>query len=56
MRNKPVVRVKVIVDGEEAWRVEVQGKQLDIPPLPTTVGSLGRSLMELLGFSRRSWF
>lgn len=51
--NQPVVRVRVIIDGVEAWAVDVQGKALEIPPPPSTVGSLGKSLMELLGFKVR---
>ncbi|KAL8286840.1 hypothetical protein RQP46_003846 [Phenoliferia psychrophenolica] len=54
--NQPVVRVRVVIDGEEAWAVDVQGKQLEIPPPPKGIGSLGKSLMELLGFKKRSWF
>ncbi|KAM0754931.1 Metallo-dependent phosphatase [Meredithblackwellia eburnea MCA 4105] len=48
--NQPVVRVRVTIDGEEAWAVDVHGKQLDIPPPPKGIGSLGKSLLELLGF------
>ena len=56
--NKPVVRVKVYVDGEEAWRVDVLGKPLPRKLLlpPTAVGSLGKGLRELLTFLRRSFF
>ncbi|GAA5976523.1 hypothetical protein JCM10908_005530 [Rhodotorula pacifica] len=56
--NKPVVRVKVYVDGEEAWQVEVLGKPLPRKLLlpPTAVGSLGKGLRELLTFLRRSFF
>ncbi|ORY79287.1 PhoD-like phosphatase-domain-containing protein [Leucosporidium creatinivorum] len=48
--NEPVVRVKVWIDGVEAWQVEVRGKPLDIPAPPSAIGSLGKSLLELLGF------
>lgn len=44
------MKVQVIIDGELAWKVEVLGTPLVIPPPVTTVGSLGKSLMELLGF------
>lgn len=60
--NEPVVRVKVWIDGAEAWQVEVRGKPLDIPAPPSAIGSLGKSLLELLGFKvsfftliRRRW-
>lgn len=56
--NKPLVRVKLYVDGEEAWRVDVLGKPLARKlALPATaVGSLGKGLRELLSFLRRSFF
>ncbi|GAA6049009.1 hypothetical protein JCM3770_005437 [Rhodotorula araucariae] len=57
--NKPVVRVRVWIDGDEAWAVDVLGQ-----PLPRragavvegAVGSLGKGLRELLTFLRRSWW
>jgi len=58
--NKPVVRVRVWIDGAEAWHVDVLGQ-----PLPRrgagavvegAVGSLGKGLRELLTFLRRSWW
>ncbi|KAK4058377.1 hypothetical protein OIO90_000535 [Microbotryomycetes sp. JL221] len=55
-RNEPVVRVKVWIDGQEAWQVQVQGKPVvEFKPL-SAVGNLGKSLSELLGFLRRKWF
>lgn len=50
--NEPVVRVKVWIDGAEspAWSVEVRGKPIDVPRPPSAIGSLGKSLLELLGF------
>ncbi|KAK4704478.1 alkaline phosphatase D, partial [Phenoliferia sp. Uapishka_3] len=54
--NEPVVRVRVVIDGEEAWTVEIRGAALEVPPPPKGIGSLGKSLMELLGFKKRSWF
>ncbi|CEQ42243.1 SPOSA6832_04021 [Sporobolomyces salmonicolor] len=58
--NKPVVRVKVYIDAEDAesaptWEVEplalggAKAKE-------SAVGGLGKSLAELLSFLRRSWF
>ncbi|KAI5479069.1 alkaline phosphatase D [Pseudohyphozyma bogoriensis] len=54
--NKPVVHVRVIIDGEEAWKVDVLGQPIKLPPPPMTVGHLGKSLAELLAFLKRSWF
>lgn len=54
--GKPVVNVRVMIDGEEAWKLEIQGKPLATPPPPQGVGALGKSLLELLGFKRRTWF
>lgn len=58
--NKPVVRVKVWIDGAEAWHVDVLGQPI-LRPGPLTVvdgavGSLGKGLRELLTFLRRSWW
>lgn len=48
--NEPVVRVQVWIDGQEAWKVEVRGKPLEVEAPPSAIGSLGKSLLELLGF------
>ena len=34
----------------------MQGRPLVPPPPPKGVGALGKSLFELLGFKKRSWF
>lgn len=53
----PVVRVKVVIDGEEAWRMNIVGKPLERPTvMNTSLGHLGKSLRELLGFQVRKWF
>ncbi|GAA5962459.1 hypothetical protein JCM21900_006400 [Sporobolomyces salmonicolor] len=62
--NKPVVRVKVYIDAEDAesaptWEVEVRGQPLALggaKAKESAVGGLGKSLAELLSFLRRSWF
>lgn len=65
--NKPVVRVKVYIDGDEAWSVDVLGQPLPralgrrgADAVEGAVGSLGKGLRELVEWSRawvrRSWF
>ncbi|BGO98057.1 hypothetical protein NBRC10513v2_002058 [Rhodotorula toruloides] len=65
--NKPVVRVKVYIDGDEAWSVDVLGQPLPralgrrgADAVEGAVGSLGKGLKELVEWSRawvrRSWF
>lgn len=58
--NKPVVRVRVWIDGAEAWHVDVLGQPIARPGALTivdgAVGSLGKGLRELLTFLRRSWW
>lgn len=60
--DKPVVRVKLYVDGEVAWKVDVLGKpihlekQLLLEEEATGVGALNKSWRELLSFIRRSFF
>lgn len=46
-----MVRVSVVIDGKEAWKLEIQGKPIRAPVL--TVGGLAKSLFELLGFKVR---
>lgn len=48
--NKPLVNVKVIIDGVEAWNVTILGSPLKVPAINTGLGGLGLSLLELLGF------
>ncbi|SCV67741.1 BQ2448_5352 [Microbotryum intermedium] len=55
--NQPVVRVQVHIDGQVAWQVEVRGVPIRSPTVvPMAIGSLGKSLLELLGFKKRNWF
>ncbi|GJN87143.1 hypothetical protein Rhopal_000088-T1 [Rhodotorula paludigena] len=60
--NRPVVRVRVYVDGAEAWHLDVLGQPLPralgrgIPVVEDAVGQLGKGLRELLAFIRRSWW
>lgn len=56
LQRRWLIVIAVLIDGKEAWRVDVHGKQLDIPPPSKALGSLGKSLMELLGFKTRKWF
>ncbi|PWN50399.1 hypothetical protein IE53DRAFT_97589 [Violaceomyces palustris] len=51
---RPVVRVSVQVDGKEAWKVEVKGKPVKKPE--SAVGSIAKTLFELLGLKPRKWF
>ncbi|EPQ25985.1 uncharacterized protein PFL1_06440 [Pseudozyma flocculosa PF-1] len=51
---KPVVRVSVQVDGKEAWQVSLLGKP--VRRAENVVGSIAKSLLELLGFKPRRWF
>lgn len=44
------MKVQVVIDSELAWKVDVFGTPLVIPPAFATVGSLGKSLMKLSGF------
>ncbi|GAA5994064.1 hypothetical protein JCM11641_005961 [Rhodosporidiobolus odoratus] len=58
VHNKPVVYVKVYIDGQEAWEVDVLGKpvhQLQVVE-ELGVGGLAKGWRELLSFIRRSWF
>ncbi|KAN0061175.1 hypothetical protein ACQY0O_006910 [Thecaphora frezii] len=50
----PVVRVSVQVDGKEAWKVSLFGKP--VRRAENVVGSIAKSLLELLGFKPRRWF
>lgn len=52
--HAPVVRVSVQIDGKEAWRVAVMGRPVSRPR--GALGSLAKSLVELLGFRPRRWF
>ncbi|SGY16853.1 BQ5605_C012g07010 [Microbotryum silenes-dioicae] len=55
--NQPLVRVQVYIDGQVAWQVEVRGVPIRSPMVvPRAIGSLGKSLLELLGFKKRKWF
>ena len=51
---EPVLRVNVMVDGKEAWRLTVMGRSVRRPQ--GALGSLAKSLMELLGFRNLRWF
>lgn len=51
--SRPLVRVRVVIDGDEAWSLDVVGRPLTLPPVGNVVGGLGKSLMELLGFKVR---
>ncbi|GAA6000157.1 hypothetical protein JCM10207_007883 [Rhodosporidiobolus poonsookiae] len=61
--NKPVVLVKVHIDGKVAWQVEVRGKPIHTRRAArklledsTGIGQLAKGWQELLAFIRRSWF
>jgi alkaline phosphatase D len=59
--NEPVVRVNVWIDGasDPAWSVQVRGKPVEATTRPagggpaSAIGSLGKTLLELLGFKVR---
>lgn len=52
--QEPVVRTTVFVDGKEAWRLAVHGRP--VRRTQGALGSLAKSLMELLGFRNLRWF
>lgn len=52
--SEPVVRVHVFVDGNEAWQLSVLGQP--VHRTQGALGSLAKSLMELLGFKNLRWF
>ncbi|KDN50353.1 hypothetical protein K437DRAFT_64978 [Tilletiaria anomala UBC 951] len=52
---QPIVRATVMVDGKEAWRVDIVGKPVVSAP-KQAVGGLAKTLLELLGFKSRKWF
>jgi alkaline phosphatase D len=60
--DKPVVRVKLYVDGEESWKVDVLGKPIHLERAlleeeeATGLGALNKGWRELLSFIRRSFF
>lgn len=52
--SEPAVHATVMVDGKEAWRLTVMGRP--IRRSQGALGSLAKSLMELLGFRNLRWF
>lgn len=50
----PVVNVRVVIDGEVAWKVKIVGKQVREPP--QAIGGMAKSFLELLGFKKFKWF
>ena len=52
--SEPAVYATVMVDGKEAWRLTVMGRP--IRRSQGALGSLAKSLMELLGFRNLRWF
>lgn len=50
----PLVKVRVIIDGKEAWKVEVRGKSLR--PSRNAIGYMSQSFLELLHWRPRRWF
>ncbi|WFD41876.1 alkaline phosphatase [Malassezia psittaci] len=52
--SEPALHATVVIDGKEAWKVTVLGQPVHRPQ--GALGSLAKSLMELLGFRNLRWF
>ncbi|GAA5931760.1 hypothetical protein JCM10213_005849 [Rhodosporidiobolus nylandii] len=60
--NKPTVKVKVYIDGEVGWEVEVRGKPVHtqkkrlLAAEEAGLGALAMGWQQILTFLKRSWF
>lgn len=50
----PLVKVRVVVDGKEAWKVEIRGKP--VYQARNAIGDMAKSFLELLNWRPRRWF
>ncbi|MCO5590212.1 hypothetical protein L7F22_044181 [Adiantum nelumboides] len=50
----PIVHVKVIIDGDVAWKVSVHGTPIHKPR--NAIGGIAKSFLELLNWRPRRWF
>jgi alkaline phosphatase D len=52
--QNPLVQVRVMIDGKEAWTVEYRGKP--IRQSKNGLGGIAKSFLELLNWRPRRWF
>jgi alkaline phosphatase D len=52
---RPLLRATVVIDGEEAWKLDIVGQPVVSAPAQA-VGGLAKTLLEWLGFGSKTWF